>query len=497
MILDYNTGTVDLAKLFEKSEELLCNIDKEGRLTHHTKLWETVSGLDALSFERRDFSSLLYSEKDRTEFSELFKQALSGQIITEAQLRFKKGDTAYHWIRVTLLGNNGQSALIIGKIISGDLLASQQDKLVESEERYNMALQGIAAGVFDMFDIENELVYVSPVFMEMLGRPHQDRPYTTPERNSWVAPHHLDKVLNAFYAHLETGVPFNCEAQFSMGDGRLRWFLLNGKSKRDDTGKVVRLVGSLIDIEDRKAAEEEVLKAKEMAEEVSKLKSNFLSNMSHEIRTPLNGIIGLGNLIAKEKDVLKIRELVELQKQSSKRLLYTLTSILSFAKLETELEYNKLKKVNISQTVKKAYDSLLELGQSKNLNLKLVSNLDNLTSLGNENQYYQVFHNLIHNAIKFTTQGNVTVEVGKTGMPGNYRIFVKVTDTGIGITNDFMDKVFEPFAQESMGESRSFEGSGISLAFSKRYVELLGGAIHVQSRKDRGSTFEILIPCVA
>lgn len=497
MILDYNTGAVDLVKLFERSEELLCTVDKEGRLTNHTKLWETISGLDALSFEKRDFLSLLYGENDRIEFTQLFKQALSGQIITEAQLRFKKGDTAYHWIRVTLLGNNGQSVLVIGKIITGDLLAHQQEQLVESEERYNLALQGISAGVWDMFDVENDLVYLSPVFLALLGRPHEDRPYTNQERNSWIAPHHLSNVLNAFQAHIEKDVIFNCEAQFTMPDGTLRWFLLNGKSKRNAEGRVVRMVGSLVDIEDRKVAEEEVLKAKEMAEEVSKLKSNFLANMSHEIRTPLNGIIGLGNLIAKEKDVYKIRELVELQKQSSKRLLYTLTSILSFAKLETELEYNKLKKVNIAHTVKKAYDSLLELGQSKTLDMKLVSNLDALTSLGNENQYYQVFHNLIHNAIKFTNQGSVTVEIGKTGVHGNYRIFVKVTDTGIGITDDFMDKLFEPFAQESMGESRSFEGSGISLAFSKRYIELLGGAIHVQSRKDRGSTFEILIPCVA
>lgn len=512
---------------------------------------------------------------------------------------------------------------IIATISSGEDITERrkaEQGLKLERERYQLALQGVAAGIWDFFDIKNQRLYVSPKYLELIGREYEDREYALSELESWVDPDYLKIVQDAFYKYLEEKTDFyNVEGKFIMGDGTSRWFLFSGKALWDKDGNPIRAVGSIIDIDDRKKAEEqlrqqddmlravinnglmhsilvdidgniiiaddpisnkaqefydskikpgmhlsnftpqgdydffdnkikqaikgekiqveysfisqgverwyllnftpianadqsesdkvllntleitstkkaeqEVIKAKQLAEEVSKLKSNFLANMSHEIRTPLNGMIGLSNLLENETDLVKIKELVGLQKISSNRLLSTLTSILNFARLESEFEGMPLKRVEVQKVLLTAFNSLEPSAIAKNIVLELNQEKQPLYCLADEGLFYQVFNNLIHNAIKFTQHGKVTVSVGKK----DSFVFVTVEDTGIGISEDFVDKIFFPFLQESQGESRNYQGNGLGLSIAKRYIELLGGSIKVKSIKGKGSSFEVMLPLV-
>jgi len=236
---------------------------------------------------------------------------------------------------------------------------------------------------------------------------------------------------------------------------------------------------------------EELRTAKELAEEMNRLKTNFLSNMSHEIRTPINGILGLSQVIELESEKEDIRNYVRLQQQSGRRLLNTITSILDLSRLESKRNQLALKVIDINKLINECILTLDGLAKAKDLCLSFDPAHEHLKCLSDETMLYQVINNVVGNAIKFTERGTIRISTRKTD---DKHTVIKVEDSGIGISDDFLPRIFNPFEQESSGRSRSHEGSGLGLSISKKYIELLGGEILVRSAKDQGSTFEVLLP---
>lgn len=237
---------------------------------------------------------------------------------------------------------------------------------------------------------------------------------------------------------------------------------------------------------------DDLRKAKEMAEEMNRLKTNFLANMSHEIRTPINGILGLSQVIELETSDTNILEFVKLQKQSGRRLLNTITSILNLSRMEAEKDQLRLRAVEINALVRESCLPLEKLAAAKKLDFKVTTFPSPLYSLADETLLFQVFTNIVGNAIKFTDKGRVEVKTGWMGDMEN--ICVMIIDSGIGISGAFLPKIFNSFEQESSGTSRRFDGTGLGLSISKKYIELLEGQILVYSEKGRGSTFKVILP---
>jgi signal transduction histidine kinase len=231
--------------------------------------------------------------------------------------------------------------------------------------------------------------------------------------------------------------------------------------------------------------------AKDMAEEMNRLKTNFLSNMSHEIRTPINGILGLSQVIDMETESADIKSYVKLQQQSGQRLLDTITSILDLSRLEAKNNQLALKRIDVSKLTLECIHSLASLARQKGLTFAYHPASEPLYCLADETMLYQVINNIVGNAIKFTDSGGVEVS---TRSLNKVSAVIGISDTGIGISEEFLPRIFNSFEQESSGRSRSHEGSGLGLSISKKYIELLGGEITVQSSKDQGSTFEIVLP---
>lgn len=236
---------------------------------------------------------------------------------------------------------------------------------------------------------------------------------------------------------------------------------------------------------------DELRTAKELAEEMNRLKTNFLSNMSHEIRTPINGILGLSQVIELETENEEVKGYVKLQRQSGQRLLNTITSILDLSRLESKRNQLALKAIDINKLTLECFQTLEELARQKHLGFTFTPSHEPLTCLSDEIMLYQVISNVVGNAIKFTERGSI--EMSTLKRHGTEAVII-VKDTGIGISEEFLPRVFNPFEQESTGRSRSHEGSGLGLSISKKYIELLGGEIDVRSVKDHGSTFEIVLP---
>ena len=238
---------------------------------------------------------------------------------------------------------------------------------------------------------------------------------------------------------------------------------------------------------------EELRQAKDMAEEMNRLKTNFLSNMSHEIRTPINGILGISQVIETETSDPNIREYVHLQQQSGRRLLETMTSILNLSRIESNTTNLKLSIVNINDLVSQSARPLKESAIRKRLSFSLELPDAKFQCLSDAGMLQQVVNNIIGNAIKFTDKGHVAIRIAADDAIIN-TCCITVTDTGIGISEEFIPKIFNPFEQESSGRARQYEGSGLGLSIAKRYIELMGGDIRVHSTKGKGTSFQIVLP---
>jgi len=245
---------------------------------------------------------------------------------------------------------------------------------------------------------------------------------------------------------------------------------------------------------ERTRAEEELIKAKEKAEEMNRLKTSFLANMSHELRTPMVGILGYTEILKKEVNDPELREMSEEVYNSASRLLKTLNLILDLSKIEANKSEIKPTKTNVGDVTVSQVRCFEEFARKKKLYLKTIMVDKHINSLLDEGIFRQVINNLVSNAIKFTDKGSITVIVDKKLFGGKEVAVITVIDSGIGIPQESQQIIFEEFRQVSEGLERIFEGSGLGLSITKRFVELMDGEISVESEAGKGSVFTISFP---
>lgn len=242
------------------------------------------------------------------------------------------------------------------------------------------------------------------------------------------------------------------------------------------------------DLSEQKAIRTELRAAKEHAEEMLELKSSFLNNMSHELRTPLVSILGFAELLADETGG-EHREIAETIHRSAKRLHTTLGSVLDLAQLESGGVQYEPEVVDVSTEATTIADQLRPLARSKGLSLR-AKTAPEAHVFANAVAIRRILTHLLTNAIKFTEHGGIGVDVEAD----SHRVLIRVSDTGIGIGEAFLPRLFGEFEQASTGMGRSHEGSGLGLSITKRLVDLMGGRIMVQSAKDEGSEFVVAFP---
>jgi signal transduction histidine kinase/CheY-like chemotaxis protein len=248
-----------------------------------------------------------------------------------------------------------------------------------------------------------------------------------------------------------------------------------------------------LDISDRKAAESELLSAKEKAEESDRLKTAFLNNISHEIRTPMNAIVGFAALLSEpDTDDLARKSYIDIIMQSSNHLLEIISDIVDISNIDAKLAKTVEKEVNVKATLKMLYDQFLPRSGEKNLKLLIEYGLPDqgLLIRTDSTKLTQILSNLVNNAIKFTDSGSIKIGVRQTEDFLEFR----VTDTGIGIAPQHHSKIFNRFYQVQNSTSRMYEGTGLGLSISKANVELIGGRIWLDSYPGKGSAFYFTIP---
>ena len=262
----------------------------------------------------------------------------------------------------------------------------------------------------------------------------------------------------------------------------------------DSEKNILGVAGISFDLTEQKKKEEELTEAKKKAEEMNKLKSTFLANMSHELRTPMVGILGFAELLLNDKMEAYQAEMIKDIYESGKRLLNTLNLILDFSKIESDKIEIKYCDIDCNKFVEETVSVFRKTAQLKNLTLAFNPYDDGLKITSDRTILKNILSNLIHNAVKFTNLGSINVSLNKeTLMETEYAVF-SVSDTGIGIPIENQKIIFDEFRQGDEGSSRHFEGTGLGLTLTKKYISLLNGFISLKSAKGVGSTFYVYIP---
>ncbi|ARU89874.1 response regulator [Pseudomonas sp. M30-35] len=289
---------------------------------------------------------------------------------------------------------------------------------------------------------------------------------------------------------------FETEGWALYPDGRRVVFDTVRTTFQDDQGALLGLVGVSRDITVRKQAEEALLAAKEMAEDIARLRSDFLANMSHEIRTPMNAIIGMSHLALRADPSPRQRDYLNKIQQSGQHLLGIINDILDFSKVEA----GELKIEHIDFDLLQVLENVANLigDKANEKNLELIFNLDPAVPqflIGDPLRLGQVLINLANNAVKFTDDGEIEllIRVDQRSIREVF-IYFAVRDTGIGISHEQISRLFQSFQQADTSTTRKYGGTGLGLAICKKLIEAMGGEIGVESEQGKGSLFWCSVP---
>ncbi len=404
----------------------------------------------------------------------------------EFRLITKKGETRTVQLSVEIIPGTKNTLLSFIDITENKIA---EKELKESKEKFQGLVEDLNDVIFEM-DITGKIRYISPSITHITG--YQFDHYTDRCFLDCVYPDDLPLFNEWFTKLLEENITTPITYRVRNSSDKFKWMRASAKVivKNDE---ITGIKGVAVEINSLKKIEEELIKAKEKAEESDRLKSSFLANMSHEIRTPLNGIIGFSEMITEPGISEEERELyLSVITESSQQLLHIVNDVLDLSRIETgqmpmnyeTFNLNKLLHEIISLYTPKADKKPIALILDKDLNYP------DIQFHGDRYQLYRAFSNLMDNAVKFTSKGYV--KIGYYVRNENIEFYIK--DTGIGIKPEKFDIIFERFRQGEDTLTKEYGGTGLGLALCKTMIEKMGGAIKVESVLGEGSTFSFSLP---
>lgn len=391
------------------------------------------------------------------------------------------------------------TALVI--YVAAHSKVNAEQTVAAAEKRYHSLMESANDAIFIADAETNRILEANREALELLGRSRDEIRRMRPAE--LFPPDEREHYTSLFREHLRGGEPIAGEIKLLTSSGNRVPVDISASLSQVGDKELVQAI--FRDDTARQRYEKQLIEAKEHAEEMLRLKNSILNNMSHEIRTPLTGILGYAEMLS-DNLTGGNKEFADIIMRSAQRLMGTLDSVLKLAQLErgeTDLE---LTRVDLAEEVQSCVSSLEPLAEKKDLTLQCIVSSTRTYIQGHEAFVRRIANNLVSNAIKFTEEGSVTVEVGtreerniredngprKKNGTQEEKVFLRVTDTGIGIDPEFQEDLFDAFTQESTGLKRSHEGNGLGLAITKRLVDYLEGRITVESQKGKGTTFTVV-----
>jgi two-component system sensor histidine kinase/response regulator len=355
--------------------------------------------------------------------------------------------------------------------------------LEASEERYRLLFERNLAGVLRT-TLRGRVLECNLAACLIFGTSVEDT-IGSNAIDLYYSPEDRERTLAALQARKALT---NHEVRLRNRDGKPVWVIANYNLVDEGADKVIEI--TIVDITDRKQAEERQREATEIAERATLAKSAFLANMSHEIRTPMNGILGMSALLLEGELNSRQRQHAESVRDSAEALLDVLNDVLDFSKMEAHKLTLENSAFNLRNVVEGVADLMAVTAQEKKLELLCSIDPDVPTLLlGDASRLRQILLNLAGNAVKFTTTGEVSIRVKleTPGVAGAIRF--EVSDTGIGVPSDKRELLFQPFSQVDTSTSRNYGGTGLGLSIVRMLVDLMGGRLGCETESSKGSCF--------
>jgi len=409
--------------------------------------------------------------------------------------RDEKRERDEAWVSKALIPLKDEAGRIYGLLgILTDVTSRKnaEERLKESEERFRNTFEQAAVGICHL-NLSGGLIRINRRFCEILGYSQEEllgRGLDEIIHPEDLGPEH-DNVARLLKSEIES---YSMELRHLKKDGAAVWVNFSMSLVRNASGEPRYFAAMIEDVTAKREAEA-LRQERDLVQASSRAMSHFLANMSHEIRTPMNAVIGLGHLALETELTPKQREYLEKICSSSRNLLEIINDILDFSKIEAgciDLEWTEFSPAQVLRTVS---DMLGPKAQEKGLSfrVRLAPELPPILS-GDPLRLAQVLNNLIGNAIKFTEKGEVVVEVRPVSWEGEQvAVRFAVTDTGVGLTPEQMERIFTPFIQADSSTTRRYGGTGLGLTISSQLVELMGGGLGVESVPGAGSCFSFTI----
>jgi PAS domain S-box-containing protein len=364
-----------------------------------------------------------------------------------------------------------------------------------AQARYRMLIDQLPAATFmAWFENGQSELYVSSYIETLLG-------YTAAEWTEnpilWyqcLHPEDRERWNEEFSRTVASGEHFRGDYRFLARDGRIVWIHGEVKVMYDESGRPF-MHGIGYDVTELKYAEEDMRRARDKEQRANRAKSEFLSRTSHELRTPLNAIMGFAEFLIEGKPGPlnpKQKEYLQDIYDSGQHLLGLINGVLDLAKVEAGKIGLSLEKFSVGAVVKSVCAGAEPIARKHSVRVDVAVSSELMEVTLDQQKFKQILYNLLSNAIKFTEGGGAVKIRVETQDAHHFKLVVK--DTGIGIKSEDLPRLFQEFEQLESGSSRPYEGSGLGLALTKRFVELQGGVISVESEYGVGTTFSVVLP---
>ena len=390
---------------------------------------------------------------------------------------------------------SGRAVEGVGMVVTDATTRKRVERrLQESEQEFRTLADGIPQFAW-MADSAGSIYWYNNRWYDYTG--------ATPEemRGSGLRkfhhPDHVERVSEHFKRSFAAGKPWEDTFPLRGKDGEFRWFLSRALPIADEAGRIVRWFGTNTDITAQRETEAALAAAKHEAEEANRAKSQFIANMSHELRTPLSAVIGYSEVLQEEIEDLGEESLLADARKieaNARHLLGLINDVLDLSKIEAErmeLYAETFSAADMLRDVASTVEALI----AKKDNELVVDVSDDLGTMHtDQTKLRQCLINFLSNAAKFTKNGKVTLSASRSPRDGRDWLSMTVSDTGIGMTPEQLEKLFERFSQADASTTRRYGGSGLGLAITRAFARMLGGEVEVASVYGKGTTFTIKLP---
>lgn len=454
---------------------------------------------ESLGYTREELAGMTWAElthpEDLPPDAALFNRVLKGEIdgyAMDKRFIHKDGHIVFTRLAVRCVRKeDGNVDYFVALVENITERKRAEISLAESEQNFRIVFENAVVGIARV-STEGRFLQINQEFCRIIGYSQEEvlskrmgfQQITYPEDiESDMAS--VKRLLDGEDSH------YTMEKRYIRKDGLVVWVLLSVYLLRDASGAPLYFISAVQDISRQKADESALKKARHLAEAANTAKSMFLATMSHEIRTPMNGILGLVQLALEQPLSSRVRDYLKKINDSSGSLLNILNDILDYSKIEAGILSIEARPFNLDALLEDARNLFSLRAEEKGLEFSITV-ADNVPRrlVSDELRLRQVLMNLLSNAIKFTERGKVSLEVTFRGMErSKARLLFRVSDTGIGMSEDAIAKLFHPFTQADSSITRRFGGTGLGLAISGRILRLLGTECRVESSPGDGSVF--------